>query len=70
MIGNITTVWGQVMQWVTESLGDVQIVFYDATANGGEGALTFLGVLAIISTSIGLALLLVGIIQNFLHLRS
>lgn len=70
MIGEITTVWGEIMQWITTSLGSVQVVFYDATANGGEGALTFLGTLAIVSVAIGIALLLVGIVQNFLHLRS
>lgn len=63
MIGTITTVWTEVMTWITTSLGSVQEVFY------ADGALTFLGTLATIGVSIGIALLIVGIVQGFLHLR-
>lgn len=63
MIGTITTVWTEVMTWITTSLASVQAVFYN------ENALTFLGVLAVISVAIGIAFLLIGVIQNFLHLR-
>ena len=70
MIGSITSTWTSIMEWVTESLGDIQVVFYDATANSGDGALTFLGVLAVISVAIGIVFLLIGVVQNFLHLRS
>lgn len=70
MIGTITTVWTSIMQWVTTSLGQVQQVFYTAGAAGEPGELTFLGVLAVISVAIGVAFLLIGVIQNFLHLRS
>ena len=63
MIGTITSVWTEVMTWVTTSLGSVQTVFYD------EGALTFLGTLAVIGVSIGIAFLIIGVILNFLKLR-
>lgn len=63
MIGSITTTWTEVMNWVVESLGSVQTVFYD------EGALTFLGTLAVIGVSIGIAFLVIGVVQNFLKLR-
>lgn len=63
MIGTITTVWTEVMTWITSSLASVQEVFYQ------ENALTFLGVQAVISVAIGIAFLLIGVIQNFLHLR-
>ena len=63
MIGTITTVWTEVMTWITTSLASVQEVFY------ADNALTFLGVLAVISVAIGIAFLLIGVIQNFLHLR-
>ena len=63
MIGTITSVWTDVMTWVTTSLGSVQTVFYD------EGALTFLGTLAVIGVSIGIAFLIIGVILNFLKLR-
>ena len=64
MIAKITDVWTQVMTWITTSLGSVQSVFYDAT-NG----LTFLGTLAVISVAIGIAFLIIGVVQNFLKLR-
>lgn len=64
MISSITDVWTAIMQWITTSLASVQTVFYN------EGALTFLGVLAVISVAIGIAFLIIGVIQNFLKLRS
>lgn len=63
MISAITTAWTEIMSWVTTSLASVQTVFY------AEGALTFLGTLAVISVAIGVCFLLIGVIQNFLHLR-
>lgn len=69
MIGSITEVWTSIMTWVTTSLGGVQDVFY-TTAADGAGELTFLGVLAVISVAIGIVFLLIGVVQNFLHLRS
>lgn len=63
MISAITGVWTSVMTWITTSLASVQTVFY------AEGALTFLGVLAVISVAIGIAFLVIGVIQNFLKLR-
>ena len=63
MISAITSVWSEIMTWITTSLASVQTVFY------AEGALTFLGVLAVISVAIGVAFLVIGVIQNFLHLR-
>lgn len=63
MVGQITTTWSDVMEWIISSLSDVQAVFY------AENQLTFLGTLAIIAVAIGIAFLLIGVIQNFLHLR-
>lgn len=64
MVQAITTVWTSIMTWITTSLASVQTVFYSGTE------LTFLGILAVISVAIGVAFLLIGVIQNFLHLRS
>lgn len=64
MISAITTVWTEIMTWITASLASVQTVFYT------ENNLTFLGVLAVISVAIGIAFLIIGVIQNFLKLRS
>lgn len=63
MVSAITTVWTEIMTWITTSLASVQSVFY------AENALTFLGVLAVISVAIGVAFLVIGVIQNFLKLR-
>lgn len=64
MIGKITTVWTEVMNWITTSLGSVQDVFYVESTG-----LTFLGTLAVISVAIGIAFLIIGVVQNFLKLR-
>ena len=45
MIEAITSVWTDVMEWITTSLGSVQDVFYTPGASGGAGSLTFLGTL-------------------------
>lgn len=65
MIGSITEIWTEVMTWITTSLGSVQAVFYSTT----DQELTFLGVLAVIGVSIGIGFLIIGVVQNFLHLR-
>lgn len=64
MIGSITEVWTQIMTWITTSLASVQTVFYV------DNNLTFMGVLAVISVAIGVAFLIIGVVQNFLKLRS
>lgn len=65
LIGSITAVWQAILTWFTTALGSIQSVFYNA-----ETGLTFMGVLAVISVAVGIVFLLVGVIQNFLHLRS
>lgn len=65
MIEAITTVWTDVMTWIVSSISSVQSVFYNST----DSSLTFLGVLAVISVAIGIAFLVIGVIQNFLRLR-
>lgn len=63
MIGTITTVWTEVMNWITTSLASVQDVFY------AENQLTFLGTLAVIGVSIGIGFLIIHVVTNFLKLR-
>lgn len=65
LIESITAVWQAILTWFTTALGSIQTVFYNT-----ESGLTFMGVLAVISVAIGIVFLLVGVIQNFLHLRS
>ncbi len=63
VISAITAVFTAVMSWIITAINSVVAVFWT-----GE-ALTFLGVLALIALGISIFFLLVGLIQNFLHLR-
>lgn len=63
MIGAITEVWSSILTWITSSMSSVQTVFYD------EGALTFLGVLAVIGVAVGICLLIFNKVRDFLSLR-
>lgn len=63
VISAITAVFTAVMGWLQTAITSVVAVFWT-----GE-ALTFLGVLALIALGISIFFLLVGLIQNFLHLR-
>ena len=63
VISAITAVFTAVMQWIITAIQSVIAVFWT-----GE-ALTFLGVLALIALAISIFFLLVGLVQNFLHLR-
>lgn len=72
MIAAITEVWQEILTWFTTALGSIQTVFVTTSGSGADVTytLTFMGVLAVISVAIGIVFLLVGVIQNFLHLRS
>lgn len=63
IISAITAVFTAVMEWVITAIQAVVAVFWT-----GE-ALTFLGVLALVALAISIFFLLMGVIQNFLHLR-
>lgn len=64
VISQITQVWTSLMQWLSTSVGSVVEIFYTS-----EGGLTFLGTLAVFALGISVFFLLMGLIQNFLHLR-
>lgn len=59
----MTAVFDAIFTWILGALQAVLAIFWT-----GE-ALTFLGVLALIALGISIFFLLVGVIQNFLHLR-
>lgn len=69
MVGVITTAWTSILTWMVTSINSIQAIFYDATANNNEGALTFLGTLAVIGVAIAITMLVVRIVSDFLHLR-
>ena len=64
MIANMLNVWTEVSTWIFETISSAQVLFV-----GEQGALTFLGTLAVVGVGFGATLLGVGIVQNFLHLR-
>lgn len=64
VVSAITSVWSWLMNWLSQSIPSVISIFYDA-----ESGLTFLGTLAVVALGISVFFLLLGLIQNFLHLR-
>ena len=66
VISAITSVFTAVFTWIKTAITSVIEVFY---TSGESGGLTFLGVLALIALAISIFFLLMGLIQNFLHLR-
>lgn len=68
IITALTSVFSAVFDWIVEAIPDVIAVFW-TTGTGGTGELTFLGVLALIALAVSIFFLLLGLIQNFLHLR-
>lgn len=59
----IFEVWREITTWIINGLAQVSNAFYL------NGKLTLLGYLCIIPLGIGVALLLISIVQKFLHLR-
>ena len=69
IISAMTAVFDAVFTWVKSAITSVIEVFYTTGSGDAGGQLTFLGVLALIALAISIFFLLVGLIQNFLHLR-
>lgn len=59
----ILAVFLAVGDWIADAVNAMVPMFWS------EGALTFLGVLAVAGLAFSVAFLLIGIIQNFLHFR-
>lgn len=69
IITAMTTVFDAVFTWLKTAITSCISVFYTAGSGDSAGQLTFLGVLALVALAISIFFLLVGLIQNFLHLR-
>lgn len=65
IIGALTAVFDAIFTWLVSAIQAVIPVFWVA----GTG-LTFIGVLALVALGISIFFLILGLIQNFLHLRS
>jgi hypothetical protein len=59
----ITGVFTAIGNWIVTTIPNVVEIFYT------DGALTFLGTLAVIGLGISVFFLLMGLVQNFLHFR-
>lgn len=69
IITALTTVWDAIFTWIVGAIPRIVPVFYTAGSGSTSGSLTFIGVLAIVALGISVFFLLMGLIQNFLHLR-
>lgn len=63
VLDTILAVMLDVAEWIASAVVAVIPMFYV------DGALTFLGILAIAGLAFSVAFLIIGIIQNFLHFR-
>ena len=63
VIEAIVAVWNAIMTALVNLMSTAQGIFWL------DGALTFLGTLSVIGVTISFVLLVINIIQNFLHLR-
>lgn len=61
----ITGVFTAIANWISETIPSITEIFFNAES----GALTFLGVLSVVALGISVFLLLMGLVQNFLHFR-
>ena len=64
VIQSIVSAWSDVMEGIVALFQPAEALFWST-----ESGLTFLGGLAVIGVAIGVVMMVVGIIQNFLHLR-
>ena len=64
VIQSIVSAWSDIMEGIVALFQPAEALFWST-----ESGLTFLGGLAVIGVAIGVVMMVVGIIQNFLHLR-
>ena len=65
IVEQMTGVFTEIGEWIVSAITQLQAVFYNA-----ETGLTLMGTLAVVGLAIGVIFLVVGVIQNFLRLRS
>lgn len=64
IVEQMTDVFTDIMTWIVTALQSVIGIFWSDTTG-----LTFLGILALVALGVSIFFLLMGVIQNFLHLR-
>lgn len=65
----ITSVFKAIGDWFVEFIPSLIALFWTPGTGDNSGSLTFLGVLSVIGLAISVFFLIMGLIQNFLHLR-
>lgn len=68
MISAITTVWNDVLTFITSTFPSIEALF--VTNNSGTYTLTFVGVLAVIMAGVALILLVFNLVRSFLVARA
>lgn len=69
VLSSILDVFDAIGEWFSAFVPTLYALFWTAPSQGGDGSLTFLGVLAVAGLAISVVFLVVGLIQNFLHFR-
>ena len=70
IITAMTAVFTAIFTWLQTAITSIIPIFYTApTGSDTAGELTFLGVLSLVALGVSIFFLLMGLIQNFLHLR-
>lgn len=64
MIADIMEVFTAILNWFGDALTTATNVFYDATANSGEGGLTVIGIVSILTLGIGVITLVLAWVRN------
>lgn len=68
VIEAVLAVFDMIGNWIGGAFENLIPIFWTAT-EGGAGSLTFMGVLAVAGLAISVVLLLLNIVQRFLHFR-
>lgn len=66
----MTDVFTEIGNWVVSAIQSMMSIFWTPAAEGTGGSLTLLGTLCCVSVAIAVIFLVIGVIQNFIHLRS
>lgn len=69
VITAITGVFEAIGNWFVTFIPQLIAIFWTEGTGDTAGSLTFLGVLAVVGLAISVFFLIMGLIQNFLHLR-
>lgn len=64
IISSFTGVWSDISDWIVDFIPKMVSIYYNT-----ESGLTFLGTLSVVALGISVFFLIMGLIQNHLHLR-